>query len=433
VSRGAFARAVVAIALGALVVRVAYVLALGHHPALGADGTWYALQSGTIANGAGYVDPQRYYSFRGAVATAQFPPLWPGLLAVVHELGIDTARGYRIFGGVVGSVTVVLTGYLGRTLAGARVGIVAAVVVAVSPFLIAADGSLMAEGLFLALVTAAVLAAVQARRRGGFGWFALVGLLLGLAALARSDGLVVLIVLVPVVAWCAPGAWLRRVALAATAVAVVAVVLAPWAIRNTDAMGTTTVLSNNSGTLFSGANCEATYSGRQLAGWDYACIPQPRGVSESKRASEQRRAGIDYARDHWERALVVAPLRAIRGWGLWSPSALLDSEVVESRTRSMQTVGWVASLALLALAAGGVVVMRRARRELVELLAMVGAATLILVTSWGNQRFRLVAEPELAVLAAAALVHLWTRARSRHVERVSEQVSVPRTVVEPGG
>lgn len=413
-SRSTFARAVVAIALGALVVRVVYVYALGTRPALGSDAAWYVLQSSTIADGAGYLDPRRYFSLRGAVPTAQFPPLWPGLLAVVRELGIDTLRGYRITGGVVGSVTVVLTAYLGRTLAGARVGIMAALIVAVSPFLVAADGSLMAESLFIALVTGAVLATVQARRRGGFAWFALVGLLLGLATLTRSDGLIVVLVLVPVVAIGTPGPALRRLGLAATGIAVVIVVLTPWAIRNTDAMGETTVLSNNSGTLVSGANCTRTYSGSRLAGWDIRCVPFLHDLTEAKRSKEQRHAGIDYVRGHWGRALVVAPLRALRGWGLWSPGALLDAEAVEGRTRSMQTVGWVASLALLALAAGGVVVMRRAREELAELIAMVVAATLVLVTSWGNQRFRLVAEPELAVLAAVALVELRSRVRGRH-------------------
>lgn len=426
-SRGAFARAAVAIALGALVLRVAYVFLLGAHPTLGADSTWYALQSGTIADGVGYVDPRRFFAFQGAPPTALYPPLWPGLLAVVHELGTDSLRAYRITGGVVGAVTVLLTAFLGRSLAGPRVGIVAAIVVATSPFLIAADGSLMSESLFIALVTGAVLAGVHARRRGGFAGFALVGLLLGLATLARSDGILIMLVLVPVLAIRVSGPALRRVGLAAIAVAAVVVVLAPWAIRSSDAMGETTLLSNNSGSLISGANCPTTYSGRQLAGWDITCIPFLHDLSEAKRSAKQRQAGVDYVRDHLGRAVVVAPLRAVRGWGLWSPSVLLDAEVGESRVRSMQTVGWVASLVLLALAVGGVVVMRRARQELAELLAIIGAATLVLAASWGNQRFRLVAEPELAVLASAALVHLWTRIRSRHAEPVSEQLSVPRT------
>jgi 4-amino-4-deoxy-L-arabinose transferase-like glycosyltransferase len=328
----------------------------------------------------------------------------------------------------VGAVTVVLTAYLGRSLAGVRVGLVAAIVVALSPFMIAADGSLMAESLFIALTTAAVLAAVRARRTGGPAWFVLVGLLLGLATLTRSDGLIVALVLVPVAAWCSGGAVLRRVGVAALALAVAVGVLVPWVVRNSDALGETTLLSNNSGSLISGANCDATYRGGQLAGWEVTCVPLPEGVTEVERTAEQRRAGIDYAKEHWLRAGLVAPLRVVRGWGLWSPGALLDAEVVESRTRPMQTVGWVASLALLGLAAWGTVVMVRDRKEVALLLAMVGAATLILMTSWGNQRFRLVAEPELAVLAAAALAQAWTRLeRSRHARPVPERVSVPRT------
>jgi 4-amino-4-deoxy-L-arabinose transferase-like glycosyltransferase len=427
-SRRSFASAVAVIALGALVLRVVYVFALGAHPALGSDATWYALQAGTIGDGIGFVDPRAIYTFRGAVPTAQFPPLWPSFLALFKLVGFDTVRSYRIAGGVVGAVTVVLTAYLGRRLVSDRVGIVAALVVAVSPAMIAADGSLMAESLFLVFTTGAVLVAVSARRTAGFGWFALVGALLGFATLTRSDGLVVAAVLVPVVAWCARVAVGRRVALAAVAFAVMVAVLVPWAVRNSDALGETTFLSNNSGTLVSGANCPVTYSGRRLAGWDITCVPHLHDLSEVSRSVKQRQAGLDFATEHWTRALVVGPLRVVRGWGLWSPKALVDAEVPESRTRSMQWAAWTVGLVILGLAVAGAVRLVRERREVAELFAMVGAASLILLTSWGNQRFRLVAEPQLAVLAAVALVRLWSRTRSRNVEPASEQVSGQRTV-----
>jgi hypothetical protein len=54
---------------------------------------------------------------------------------------------------------------LGRRIAGAKVGLGAAALVAASPFLVAADGSLMAEALFVLLITAAVLLA-YARSHG---------------------------------------------------------------------------------------------------------------------------------------------------------------------------------------------------------------------------------------------------------------------------
>jgi 4-amino-4-deoxy-L-arabinose transferase-like glycosyltransferase len=435
VSRGSFARAAVAIALGALVLRVVYVFLLGAHPALGSDATWYALQAGTIADGVGFVDPNAYYTFHGAVATAQFPPLWPALLALVKLVGFDAVRSYRLVGGFVGAVTVVLTAYVGRRLVSDRVGLVAAVVVAVSPAMIAADGSLMAESLFLVFVTAAVLAAISARRAAGFGWFALVGALLGLATLTRSDGLLVAVVLVPVVAWCTKAGAGRRVALAAVAVAVLVAVLVPWTVRSSDALGDTVLLSSNSGSLISGANCASTYTtGRRLAGWDFSCshAAEPARGSEAHRAAVQRSKGIDYATDHLGEAVAVGPLRVVRGWGLWSPKALVDAEVPESRTRPMQWAAWGVGLVILGFAVAGAVRMVRERSEVAELFAVVGAASLVLLTSWGNQRFRLVAEPELAVLAAVALVHLWSHRRSVNVRAPSESFSVHRTgVVEP--
>jgi hypothetical protein len=65
------------IAVGALVIRAAYVLVIMPHVHLGPDATWYAAQSFTIAEGKGYVDPARFFGLRGVVATASFPPRWP--------------------------------------------------------------------------------------------------------------------------------------------------------------------------------------------------------------------------------------------------------------------------------------------------------------------------------------------------------------------
>lgn len=418
-TRASFAWAAGAIALTALVLRVAYVLALGSHPSLGFDGTWYSLQAGTIADGVGFVDPNRYYGFRGAAPTAQFPPLWPGLLAVVHELGFGTARAYRITGGVVGSITVLLTAYLGRSVIGARAGLVAAGLVAISPLMIAADGSLMAESLFIALVTGAVLVAVHARRHPRPGWFALLGLLLGLATLARSDGILVAVVLAGVTAGCAPGSATRRLGLAAAALVAVVIVLTPWTVRNADAFGEAIPFSNNSGTLLSGANCTDTYSGGELAGWSARCAVDPDASSGGKRevklSDVGRSKGLTYARKHVGGLVLVAPLRVVRGWGLWSPTALADAEVTESRLRAMQLIAWPASLALFGFAAVGSVLLVRSRgwTTAAPLLAVVGASGLILAASWGNQRFRLVAEPELAVFASVALIAGWRRVTRR--------------------
>jgi 4-amino-4-deoxy-L-arabinose transferase-like glycosyltransferase len=429
VTRASFARAAWAIALGALVLRVGYVFALGAHPPLGKDGTWYALQAGTIANGVGYVDPGRYFGFHGAVSTAGFPPLWPGFLALVYDLGLHTLRDFRLTGGVIGAGTVVMTAYLGRRIVNARVGLIAAAIVAISPYMIAADASLMAESLFIALVTGAVLVAVRARESPRLVWFAVLGALLGLATLTRSDGLIIAIVLVGVTAWCIPGAIARRLGLGALALVVTAIVLVPWNVRNTQAMGEPVFLSTNSGSLLTGANCGYVYSGRDIAGWDLRCAArlEHHGKTEVARSAWGRDTGLTYARNHLGKLAVVVPLRVVRGWGLWNPSRLADTEVIESRNRTMQLAGWPGSIVLLALAVGGGVVLVRKRAKVAPLFAVIGAASLVLAVSWGNQRFRLVAEPALAVLAAAMLTTLWGYATARRERSGDTPASQPLT------
>src|ERR1700689_4379779 len=75
------------LALGAIVAlgfiaRVAYALTIGQRLTFGLDTIWYELQAGTIANGAGYVDPHAYYGLSRLVPTDNFPPLWPAALAL---------------------------------------------------------------------------------------------------------------------------------------------------------------------------------------------------------------------------------------------------------------------------------------------------------------------------------------------------------------
>ena len=101
-----------------LVARVAYVLAVGRHVHVGFDAIWYELQGSTLAKGKGYIDPATYFATGRSVPTANFPPLWPALLAVADRLGLDTQTWNQLVGAVVGTITVGLTGLLGRRVAG---------------------------------------------------------------------------------------------------------------------------------------------------------------------------------------------------------------------------------------------------------------------------------------------------------------------------
>ena len=264
----------------------------------------------------------------------------------------------------------------------------------------------MSDSLFVMLITAAVLLAYAASGNPTpTRWLAL-GTVMGIAALARSDALVLGPLLIGAVAWRVRAAsWARRIAFGLLAIAAMVVVLVPWTVRNFNAFDDTVVVSNNSGSLLEGANCSATYAGKELGRWDLDClrfVGQP-GLSEAESARKARDHGIRYARDHLGRLPLVASVRALRVWGLYDPIRQSRADAVESRHEGWQVLGWAYSVALLPFAVAGGLLLRRRGQDLAPMLAVIFGVTLLAVLSWGNQRFGLPAEPVVLVLAVAGL------------------------------
>ena len=401
---------------GGLAARIAYVLLVMPHVELGFDAIWYWFQSSTIADGAGYLDVETYFQSGGAVATAGFPPLWPALLAVVDKVGVDGDRAFELTGAVLGAGTVALTGLVGRRVGGPRIGLLAAVLVAVCPALIAADGSLMSESLYVPLVTLAVLVAYEADRRPVLAWAAALGGVLGLAALTRGDALLLAPVFILVVAWRTRAPWTRRLVFAGIACVALVVVVTPWTIRSSRALGEVVLVSSNSGSLLEGANCRSAYEGEMIGLWDPECLHFTRrpGLTEAEYSSRAR-SPRDHVppREHLGDLPEVLVMRALRLAGLYEPVTQARSEAIESRDADWQIVAWAYWIVLLPFAAAGAVWLRRRGADIGPLLAVIAGVLLIGMLSWGNQRFRLAAEPAVLVLAAAGVLGAARRVRPR--------------------
>ena len=411
-----FALRLLAVAAGGLVLRVLYIVVLSpHQPGIG-DFYYYQDLATALANGYGYVDPGSAYAGH-AVPTAAHPPLWPELLSLVSRLGLagsaigehgpDGYVAHRLTGAVLGTGTVVAVGYLGRRVAGARVGLIAAALAAVYPVLITADGSLLPESLFGLLVAVAMLFAYRLLDEPN-GWWALaLGVTIGLASLTRSEGLLLLPVLALPVLWRrhTPA---RLVALRfALACLGIAVTIAPWTIRNTARFDRLVIGSNNSGSVIAGANCRATYYGRNVGLWDFACIGAPESPNEAVAAARQRRKGIDYASDHAGRVPAVMAARVLRTWDLYQPWR--GAGYNEGREVTVSRIGLVFYWLLLPLAVAGGVALRARRAPLRVLLAPVLFVTLVSALGWGITRFRHAAEISIVILAAVALSALYDR------------------------
>jgi 4-amino-4-deoxy-L-arabinose transferase-like glycosyltransferase len=410
-------RPLLAIAAAAFLLRLGY--ALGVAPDLVAltDDFFYHLSALQLAHGHGYNGGLDAFLPGKHWPTASHPPLYSLALSLVVRLGGDTVDAMRVVGVVAGTATVVLVGLIVARLAGRRAALAAAAVCALWPSFVAADGALMSESLLGALVAGSLLQALRVLDRPSPGRMAILGLLVGAAALTRSEGLLLLPLLgAPLVI----AARRRRLLLAAALIAGMLVVVAPWVARNWHVYGAP-VYSTNEGTTLAGSNCRPTYWGPEIGGFVERCLkPKPQGANPATVSRERRADAVHYVRQHTKRAVVVVAARVGRLFGLYD---LHDSTTMEGRDRTLQWVGLVLFYPLLVAGVAGAVVLARRRRhsELAVLLAPVAVSALTAMATYGLPRLRHIVEIALLVLAATAAAAVTQTSSRKTISVASER------------
>ncbi|MCU1458598.1 MAG: hypothetical protein JWL73_2690 [Actinomycetia bacterium] len=398
-----------------LLVRWAYIWRIGRKIPIGGDAGAYFYLGRNLANGLGYIRPYDYELSHHVrvVPTAEFPPLFPGWLALLHLVGIDSFSVEKYATAVLGAVLVVLIGFLGRKVAGRAVGLVAALLAAAYPLFIASDGGLTAETLYGVLIVGFLLAFLAALDRPAVWRWVVVGLIVGFAALTRSEALaLVVFVVVPIVLArrkALAGGWGGALRMIGVTVLATLVVVTPWLIRDRVVMKGFVPISNNSGTMLAGANCHEAYYTFHLGHWLFRCVMADTvlGFNEMQQAKHFRKDGLDYARAHKGRVPYVAAVRVMRTYGVWDFRDEINLESFESRNHSWLTGGHWFYFAMIPFSVAGMVLgFRRRRRYLWPLASTLIMVAVVSALSYGNQRFRLAAEPAIIVFAAVAVVRL---------------------------
>lgn len=165
----------------------------------------------------------------------------------VHE------RLVRLMLALIGTLAVLFTYLIGRRLSGTTGGLIGAGATAIYPALLEYQGMLMGEPLAASLLAGAVLGVLwagAARAR----WL-LPGALFGALALVRPEylGIALLVSLVVLATDGIRGEWRGSLARAALLLAGVAIVVAPWTIRNAVALDRLVPISTGGGqVLFTG-------------------------------------------------------------------------------------------------------------------------------------------------------------------------------------
>ena len=393
------------IAAVGLALRVAYILLVRRDATVQGDGLYYHFGANLLADGHGFIVPLQYV--KGiTLQAADHPPLYLLWLALPSWLGLDTPVWHMLWSCALGTATIVVTGFVGREVVGPRVGLVAAGLVAVYPNIWSHDGILQSETLAILLVAIALLLAYRYWHAPSFATIVWLGVVCGLAALTRSE----LILLVPFVV--VPLVWITRsidvrqkvkwLAVVGTATVVV---LAPWVGYNLTRFEHPVFLSTGYEVTLLTASCDKTWYGQYTGYWSFECGVRTRvRDDQSQKAIVYRRAALDYIGDNKARIPVVVAARWGRITGVFRPAqqVRLDHDAEGRET-------WVAWWSLLmfypiaALAIVGAIVLRR-RRTLVFPLVALPAIVLISVTlTFATNRYRAIAEGALVVLAAVAI------------------------------
>jgi 4-amino-4-deoxy-L-arabinose transferase-like glycosyltransferase len=416
--------ALLAVFVAGLVLRVLFAVVwatpLGLIPG---DERFYQFSGQAIADGHGYED-----TLMGSSGpTAAHPPLFSVLIAGLDRVGLsprDHAQSIeplRIALAVVCATVIPLAGLLGRRLAGPRVGIVTAVIAAFHPLWVQNGPNLWPEGLYLVLVTGLLLLAVRAIDRPSWARALALGAAIGLAALTRSEGVVFLLVVGVPVVLVAVRRWRQRLRLGVLITLATLAVITPWLVRNYTLLDSVT-MSTQDGITLGGSNCDNTYYGEHLGGFDFDCSVgySLRADSIHGRSSNQavesghiENVALDYVGDHMARLPVVVGARVLRSWSLYKTGDQLEWDVGERRNRTFQTVGQYVEWTLLAFGAAGALLLPKAAwRRWIVVAAGPVLATLLAAGLYGGVRLRVVAEPSVALFAAYGFVVLLDRVRA---------------------
>lgn len=409
----------------AVVARLAVVAATDEYQPL-YDSADFDRHARSIADGDGY--PRSQLVADGG-PTAFRPPAYAYFLGLAYRIGGRGELTGRVAAALLGALVVLLLYLVAEQLWGWRVGLIAAALAAVWPTLLQWNAALLSEPLFHVITLGLVLALLRMRRADSVvPWALLAGALCALAALTRSNGIVFLF---PAVI----GAWVGRPVLRLRSlwepglvVLAAAVVLAPWAVRNSTELDALVPLNTQSGYGLAGTyNASSHHDDAYPAGWiapqfygPYQEIFKRPGLNEADLDAKLKDLSTDYATAHPGYVVEVVGLNTLRLFDLVaSPPGLSFQSGGATFSDRTITALRIAAYALMLLGLAGVAVLWRWRsgeRGPVFLWLIPAFGILAAAPVAGSPRYRAPADPFFALLAAVALGALWVRLHRSRVD-----------------
>jgi hypothetical protein len=339
-----------------------------------------------------------------------------------------------------------VVGLIGRELGttrarGERIGLIAALLAALSPSLWINDLQLISEPMAELAAALTVLALLRYRSHPTVRNAAVVGALFGVATLSRAELLLLFpLLVVPMVRWASPQSRTEHVRRIAAVGVAGALIVGPWVGYNLSRFEQPVYISTGLGATLGGGSCDKAFEGPLVGYWagcgaEQVAISVPPGTDpatprgraaiqraaraqlaeegdESVRELEARHRAIDYIRAHEGRFPVVVLARVGRLWGLFRPwqTATLDGKR-EGRGLLPARFALFGYALLAAGSIPGVALLFRRKQPVAPFIALAFIVTVAAATSFGVQRYRAPFDVVMPVLAAVALEALWSRRR----------------------
>jgi 4-amino-4-deoxy-L-arabinose transferase-like glycosyltransferase len=415
--RWGFQRSLALVCLVGFALRVAYVLVYRTAEVpLEGDSFFYSQGANLLAHGKGFVDPY----FDPPTQSAAHPPLyllWLAVASVIDPGSTTSQATHMLWTCVLGTASVFMCGVLGRRVAGARAGLVAAVIAALYPNMWLHDGALLSESMAIFTITLSLWSAYRFWDEPTRTRAALLGFSCALAALSRPEFvLLVPALLIPLAFIAGPAPLKRRLTWMTVGGVTTLATLAPWIAFNFSRFDAPVYLSTNAGGTVSAANCDSTYYGDLIGYKDYGCASEYLDAAAARTpdwdeldAAQQdqavRRETFRYIGDHVDRLPVVVGARVARVLKFYGVGQEVEyDELLLAQERWLIYAGLASWYAVGCLAlVGAVVLWRRRVVPVFPLLAVPAIVLFAVAVTFGQTRYRGPAEPALVVLAAVAV------------------------------
>ena len=346
-----------------------------------------------------------------------------GLLYAVFGVSLTVAR---IFGILIGLVSVYLTYAIGKRLFSEKAGIIAGVIHALYPIGIYFESELLVDALFTMLMQLSVFLIIIAVDKLRLRFFALTGIAIGLAAMTRP----VILALVPLfLIYALVKTKPRHAAITAavTILLVMVVVIMPVTLRNLLVADDLVLISSSGGINFyignnaSSSGLSATMPPPLGAGWEI------RDVHHMAENETGRRMTSSEVSDYWyEKGWQWIKENKVEFFKLYIKKLYFfinNAEVPNNRDLGAFIESNVVLKMmplrfgfLLALAAAGIFLRLRGREiSAAELfcLGLIVLYMLVLSMFFVNARFRLPVLPYFFILASAGLIGIVAKLRER--------------------